>query len=169
MQVDPAIFYLMVVSVGVAAIALAAQAVALLMMAKNIKQFRAQFEEVRPKAIQVLDSANETLVESRMQLTEITTKTNKILDTTVDQAERTDVFLTEAMERARVQLDRVELVLDDSISRVHETVMLLNNGVLRPVRQVSGIVTGIRTALDYFTRGGRPNVSQATSDEEMFI
>jgi hypothetical protein len=169
MEVNPAIFYLMVVSVGVAAIALAAQAIALFMMAKTAKQFREQINELRPKALQVLDSANETLTESRKQLAEITTKTNKILDTTVTQAERTDVFLTEATNRARVQLDRVELVLDDSISRVHETVMLLNNGVLRPVRQVSGIVAGIRTALDYFSRGGRPNVAQATSDEEMFI
>ncbi len=128
-----------------------------------------RLDELSPRAEQVLASAGETLEVTRRQISDITAKTAEILDTTRTQVKRTDAFLTELTERARAQLDRVELVLDDSVSRVHETVMLLNKGVVAPVRQVSGMISGIRTALDYFFRGGRPNVSEATTDEEMFI
>lgn len=169
MQVNPAIFYLLVVAVALAAVALGAQAVALLQIAKHAKQIREQLAEFHPKAMSVLDSAGQTFDESRKQLTEISTKTNKILDSATLQVERADEFMVEATDRARVQLDRVEIVLDDSISRVHETVMMLNNGVLRPIRQVTGIFSGVRAGLEFFARGNRPDVSQATSDEEMFI
>jgi hypothetical protein len=85
------------------------------------------------------------------------------------QLKRTDDFLIEATARARAQLDRVELVLDDSISRVHETVLFLNQGVLGPVQQMSGVVAGVRSAIDFLFRGSKPDVSRATTDEEMFI
>jgi hypothetical protein len=40
---------------------------------------------------------------------------------------------------------------------------------MRPLRELTGIAAGIRTALAYLTRGNRPSVDRATSDEEMFI
>ncbi len=169
MPENSAVFYLLVVFVGLAAIAFAAQAVALIMIARSTRDLREQLQQLRPKAADILDQAGDTVTETRKQLTAITAKANQILDTTTTQVKQTDAFLTDATVRARAQLDRVELVLDDSITRVHETVMILNDGVLRPVRQVSGVVAGVRAALEFFGRGQRPNVSQATTDEEMFI
>ena len=92
-----------------------------------------------------------------------------MLDTTQKQLVRVDDVLGEATSRAKVQMERVELVLDDTISRVHGTVMELNNGILRPLRELNGLALGIRAAFQHLVRGGRPNVAQATSDEEMFI
>ena len=92
-----------------------------------------------------------------------------MLDSTKKQVDRTDEFLTDATERAKVQLDRLEIVLDDSIGRIHETVIVLNQGILKPLRELNGISVGIRTALGYLLRGGRPSVDKATTDEEMFI
>jgi hypothetical protein len=45
----------------------------------------------------------------------------------------------------------------------------VHSGVLRPIREVNGIVAGIKTAVATFVRGGRPSVDRATQDEEMFI
>jgi len=91
------------------------------------------------------------------------------MDSTKRQAQLSQDFLTEATGRAKVQLDRMELVLDDSISRMHETVVLVNKGVIRPVRELNGVVAGIRSAVEFLVRSKRPSVDQATTDEEMFI
>jgi len=61
------------------------------------------------------------------------------------------------------------MVLDDTMTRVQETVSIVQRGVLRPVREVHGILSGVRTAIAHIGRGGRPTVDHATSDEEMFI
>jgi hypothetical protein len=71
--------------------------------------------------------------------------------------------------RLKVQMERIELVLDDSMSRVHETVAIVHDGIMKPLREVTGVASGIRAAVAHLIRGGRPSVAQATSDEEMFI
>jgi hypothetical protein len=59
--------------------------------------------------------------------------------------------------------------LDDTLSRTHETVALLHDGIMKPLREVNGIAAGVRAALGAMARGNRPTVDRATSDEEMFI
>jgi hypothetical protein len=169
MQVNETVVYLMVAAIVVGATALAVQAVALYRLAQSAQAMRERVDEFAPRAEAVLASADVTLKDSRKQIKEVTTKANEVLDFTKSQLKRTDDFLVEATARARAQLDRVELVLDDSISRVHETVLFLNQGVLGPVQQVSGVVAGVRTAIDFLFRGSKPDVSRATTDEEMFI
>ena len=61
------------------------------------------------------------------------------------------------------------MVLDDTMSRAHETVATVHNGIMRPLREINGIAMGFKTALNHMTKGGRPSVAQVTSDEEMFI
>jgi hypothetical protein len=99
----------------------------------------------------------------------IGTSSNAILDTTKQQLAKVDELLTDASTRAKVQMERAEMVLDDTMGRVQHTVSFVQSGVIRPVREVQGIVTGIRTAITHLGRGGRPTVDHATADEEMFI
>jgi hypothetical protein len=66
-------------------------------------------------------------------------------------------------------MERVEMVLDDTMSRAHETVATVHNGIMRPLRELNGIAIGIKTAFAFMARGNRPSVAQVTSDEEMFI
>lgn len=75
----------------------------------------------------------------------------------------------DAAVRAKVQMERVELVLDDTLSRAHETVAVFHDGIMRPLREVSAVAVGIRAAVGALARGDRPTVDRATSDEEMFI
>lgn len=92
-----------------------------------------------------------------------------LLDMTKEQLAKVDGFLTDATARARNQMDRAELVIDDSMSRVHHTVRVVNSAVLRPVREIHGILSGFRATLSHLARSGRPTVDHVTSDEEMFI
>ena len=168
--------YVMAAAVLISAAALMLMAVSMVRVARAAAAMRTQLAELVPKPESVLESAQKTLSDSHTRILELTaraaeftSKANAALEATRVQLGRTDEFLTELTQRARVQLDRIELVLDDTISRVHETVVVLNKGVLWPLREISAVGTGIRTAIHYLARGGRPNVAQATTDEEMFI
>jgi hypothetical protein len=82
---------------------------------------------------------------------------------------KVEEVVTDASGRAKVQMDRVELVLDDTMTRAHETVATVHSGIMRPLREINGIALGIKTAFAHMARGGRPSVAEATSDDEMFI
>jgi hypothetical protein len=114
--------------------------------------------------------------QSSRQITEITTRANDILESSKDILDSTkrqvaivEDLVGDAAVRARVQMDRAELVLDDTLSRAHETIAVFHDGVMRPLREVNGLAAGIRAALGALARGNRPTPDQATSDEEMFI
>jgi hypothetical protein len=120
--------------------------------------------------------AQATVEKSGRQITEITTRANAILESSKDILDSTkrqlaivEEVVGDAAVRARVQMERVELVLDDTLSRAHETVAVVHDGIMRPLREVNGIAAGVRAALGALARGNRPTVDRATSDEEMFI
>jgi phage-related protein len=99
----------------------------------------------------------------------VESSSSSILDTTKQQLVKVDELLSDATTRARSQMDRAEMVLDDTMTRVHQTVSTVQSGVLRPVREVQGFFAGVKGALSYLSKAGRPTVDHATSDEEMFI
>jgi hypothetical protein len=55
------------------------------------------------------------------------------------------------------------------MSRAQETVATVQSGIMKPLREIQGVAAGVRTAIFYLMRGGRPSPAQATADEEMFI
>ena len=61
------------------------------------------------------------------------------------------------------------MVLDDTMTRVQSTVSVVQRTLLRPIREVQGVVSGFRTAVQHLGRASRSTVDHATSDEEMFI
>ena len=91
------------------------------------------------------------------------------MDTAQFQMEKVDSLITDVTTRARNQMERAEMVVDDTMGRVHETVGAVHNGILAPVRQINGLAAGVRTAVGVFLKGGRPSVAQATHEDEMFI
>jgi hypothetical protein len=153
----------------VAAIALVLQFFMLFGMYRSIKALQQTVTPLIPRAQAVLEAAERTIEQSRKSLADISAKASTVMDMTRNQMGKIEETLNEVTSRMKVQMERVELVLDDSISRVHETVATVHNGVLKPVREISGVASGIRAALAHLMQGGRPSVAQATSDEEMFI
>ena len=117
----------------------------------------------------LVEKTNITVDESKQQIAEITANVNDILASTKRQLAVVEDFVGDAATRAKVQMERVELVLDDTLSRAHETVAVVHDGIMRPLREITGITAGIRAALNSLARGNRPTVDRATSDEEMFI
>lgn len=163
------LLYVMTAFVIISAIALCIQAGMLAALYKTTKSLQQKIEPLVPKVDALVESTKTTVDQSRRQIVEITTRTNEILESTKEQLAIVQDVISDAAARAKVQMERVELVLDDTVSRAHETVATLHSGIMRPLRELNGIAAGIRTALSALARGNRPSVAQATSDEEMFI
>ena len=164
------------VFVFVSAIALVIQAGLLFGIYKAARTLQQQTTSVLPQVQSVLGKAEATLDESRKTIAEITTKANEIttkandlMDMGKAQMVKLDGVITDASQRAKVQLERAELVVDDTMTRVHQSVTAVHNGIVRPVKEIQAIAAGISTAIQHFLRGGRPSVAQATHDDEMFI
>lgn len=173
---ETALLYVMTAFVIISAIALCIQAVMLGGIYKTTKALQdainpllPKVESLLPKVESLVTKASATVEQSSKQITDITTRANDILDSTKRQLEIVEGVIGDAASRAKVQMERVELVIDDTLSRAHETVAVVHDGIMRPLREVSGVAAGVRAALESLTRGSRPTVDRATSDEEMFI
>lgn len=163
------LLYVMTAFVIIAAVALSIQAGMLVAVNKKTKDLHDKITPLVPKVESLVESTKATVELSRNQIAEITSRANDILDSTKNQLAMVEEVVSDATARAKVQMDRVELVLDDTLSRAHETVALLHSGIMRPLREINAVTAGLRAALSFLSRGNRPSVAQATSDEEMFI
>ena len=141
---DQTLLILMIVVAGVSAIALCIQAGMLFGIWKASKATQDRIVIMIPKVEKFLETSQEAIEQSKKQILEITTKTNLILDSTRSQLAKVDELLTDASSRAKFQMDRAELVLDDAMSRAQETVAVVQSGVLRPLREIQGVAAGLR-------------------------
>jgi hypothetical protein len=161
--------YWIAAGVIIGALALLLQGLSAFGLYRNVKRLREEIAPLIPETRQTLESARATLQNASARIDDIHAKAGQILDLTQRQLVSFDQTRTEMTNRLRIQAERIELVVDDSLSRVHELVNVLHTGVMKPVREVSGVVAGLRTGLQTFLRGRRPSVAEATHDEELFI
>jgi ElaB/YqjD/DUF883 family membrane-anchored ribosome-binding protein len=173
---ETTLLYVMTAFVIISAIALCIQAGMLAGIYKTIQRMQETINPLVPKVESLVEKTSATVEQSSRQITEITTRANDILESSKDILDSTkrqvaivEDLVGDAAVRARVQMDRAELVLDDTLSRAHETIAVFHDGVMRPLREISGLAAGIRAALAALGRGNRPTPDRATSDEEMFI
>src|SRR5580704_12701538 len=131
---EATLLYVMTAFVIISAIALCIQAVMLGGLYKTAKQIQETINPLVPKVQNLVEKANSTLDQNARQIAEITTKAaeitskaNDILDSTKRQVAIVEELVGDAASRAKVQMERVELVLDDTLSRAHETVAVVHD------------------------------------------
>jgi hypothetical protein len=166
---DHLLLTLLTIFVGMVAIAFVAIAIAsvgLLFVARDV---RAKVMTAWPEIEGILGTSRRTADRAEKHMATIGASGVAILEVTKQQLAKVDELLTDASTRAKVQMERAEMVMDDAMTRVQETVSVVQRGVLRPLREVHGILAGVRMAIAHLSRGSRPTVNRATSDEEMFI
>jgi ABC-type transporter Mla subunit MlaD len=161
--------YAAVGAVGVAAVAIVLQLVVLSRLVKSIKVVEQKVQDFVGKVDPLVDQAMTTLEDSRRQIADVSARANEVLAMSRKHLETIDGVLSEAGACARQQMERTDLLFDDAMNRFQEVVNVLHSGFLKPVREINGLVSGLRAGLSQFLRGGRATVAQATHDEEMFI
>jgi len=163
------LLYIMTAFVIIAALALCIQAGMLVAVNKKTKAIQEQITPLVPRVETLVETTQAAVEQSRRQLADVIAKTNEILDSSKNQLAMVEEVISDATTRVKSQMDRVELVLDDTLSRAHETVATFHDGIMRPLKELTGITAGIKAAMAFLSRSGRPSVDRATSGEEMFI
>lgn len=163
--------FLIVISVFVAisAIAMVFQAALLFATYKTSREMRDRVLPLVSKVDSLIDSSRSAIEESRTRIGEITSKADQILDIAKRQMTTVEELLDDASQRTKRQLARAEMVVEDALDRTQQTVELVHNGLLTPLRGINGVAAGVAAAVRFLLRGTRPDPDQVTADEEMFI
>jgi hypothetical protein len=166
---DSTLLIVLTVFVALTTISMVAQAIAMVGIARTAKETQEKVNGILPEVARILDATQVAIDQTGKFVTEANSRTNDILDLTKIQLNRVDILLKDVSVRAKAQMERAEMVLDDAMSRTQTTVSAVQRGIISPIREVHGVLTGLRTALSVIGRGNRPTVDHVTSDEEMFI
>lgn len=162
-------FVLMAVAVAISSIALLALAVAAAGVYRSVRRIEREVLPLVPKTARNLELGEKTLTTALSQIEQLSAKAHVFLDASQREIEVFSKTRGEFTDRLRIQAERLDLVMEDSLGRLQEVVNVVHGSVMKPVREVSGILAGVKTAFQTFVRGRRPSVDRATHDEEMFI
>ena len=80
-----------------------------------------------------------------------------------------DAFLDEATRTARLEILRVQDMIEQASQKVEETLELLRRGILTPLNEINAISRAIRVGIDVLFRRRKGPSSTSPQDEEMFI
>jgi len=156
------------------AIAVLMQAGAMLGIWLAIRKVPGQIESVRSDVKQRLDpltqSALEIVNNSREPLRIITANLAEISQILRDRTSDADQVAAELLDKSREQIIRVDRMVSDLVEKVETTATAVQKGVLGPIHEVSAVVKGVRSGLEFLLSRRRvTNVSEATQDEQLFI
>jgi len=166
-----------VIAVGVLLACLASvwQAVILTAVFKAAKEAQkagkgaqARFGPLVDRFEAVVKTSSQILEENR--IAEITAETLAVAKTARQQAERIGELLDDANGRAKARMAQIDRTVDQTVEHVEHATEAVKSAVLKPVKEVNGIVAGVKAALNTYAQGGnRHSPEDATQDEEMFI
>ncbi len=162
-------FLLMAIAVLISSVALLLSALATLGTYRAVRRLESQIAPLLPQAAEFLQNSRQALDEALIQFRATGNKTQAVLDDVRTEIAHISEARADLAGRLQAQMQRVELVLDDAIAGVQTIVNTMQGGVIRPLREVSGILAGVRMAVRVFLHIQRPSVAQATPDEEAFI
>lgn len=168
MASEPVIYWI-AGAVVISAISLLTNALASFGIYRSVRKLQQDVTPLIPQVKETLVKAQMTLTTSLARIDEIGLKAGQTLDAVKLQIDELGAARADMTDRVKVQAERLELVLDDTLSRFQDVVGTVHRGVIRPVKEVSGVVAGVRAALQTLAAGRRPSVDRVTHDEEMFI
>lgn len=160
---------LLSIAVAVSSLSLLVQAIASWRVYQSVRKLQEDVSPLIPRAKAAIEQAETTFRQAATEFHEAAGMARELMESVQAQVDGIDRARQELAAQWRVQSERIDLVLEDILSRVQEVVGVLHGTVMRPVREVSGMVAGVKAALQTLLLARRPTVDRATHDDEMFI
>lgn len=162
------------VFVIVAAVAIVMQAGVMLGIWLTIRKIPSQVEGIRADVKQRLDpltqSVTEIVANSREPVQTIATNLAEISRMLRDRTTHVDSLVADLVDKTRLQVMRMDQMVSDLVQKVENTADVVQRQVLAPIQEVSAVIKGVRSGLEFlFSRRRTPSVSEATQDEQLFI
>jgi methyl-accepting chemotaxis protein len=141
-------------------------------MAKTQAKAEGMIDRVEP----ILDIVKKLADENAPKFSGIATRAREIADNAKnisdvarDQAHRFAEVGRDVADRTKAQVARVDAAVDETVDQVQYAGTNVKEAVLKPVREASGVLAGVKAAVSTYVQGRRPTVNHITQDEEMFI
>jgi methyl-accepting chemotaxis protein len=160
-----------VIAVGVflALVAFVVQTLVVLAMFRVAKTLQDKLMPVVDATGPLVTTVRHFAEENGPKLSQMTTEASELVKSLHVQVERMSEVVKDVSDRARAQVARIDGAVDLTVDQVQQASETVKQAILAPVRQVDGIMHGIRAAISVVAQGRRESVDQATQDEEMFI
>jgi uncharacterized protein YoxC len=143
---------LLMIFVGMVALAMLVQAIALVMLAvgaaKARKRTMAIVDEIRAKAMPAIDSTQEFVRDFAPKLMTLAENLVETSNVVRSKAADFDATLTDVNSKARAQATRVDDIVTTVLTGAAEVVHAVQHGIQVPVREFNGLVNGLKAGLD---------------------
>ncbi len=156
------------------AVAVLMQAGAMVGIWVAIKKIHVELQGIRADVKQRLDpltqSVGEMLANSREPVRTITQNLAEISGILRERTTRVDEAVADLVDKSRQQAARIDQMVTDLVAKVETTSEVVQNKILVPLNEVSAVVKGVRTGLEFFfSRRRGTTVTEAVQDEQLFI
>jgi methyl-accepting chemotaxis protein len=160
-----------VIAIGVflAVVAFIVQAAMIFAMYRVTKVMQEKLLPVLDAATPIIATVRRFVDENTPKFSQMVTDVSQSVKSLHEQVNRLGDVVKEVSDRARVQVARIDGAVDQTVETVQNAGDAVKGALLKPVKQVDGIMHGVRTALSVLAHGRRESVDHATQDEEMFI
>jgi len=155
--------------IAIAAVSFMAVAITLIILLRSVSKLKHQVEPLANKAGPLLDLLHSSANELVPRLLAVSADAVELSKSAREQVNRLGELLTDFAETAKAQVARIDGAVESTVGSVQHSAESVKDAVLRPVREVNGVVAGIKTAISVYSHGRRQSVDHATQDEEMFI
>jgi uncharacterized protein YjbJ (UPF0337 family) len=161
----------LVVAGGVvlAALCFLAQTLAMMAVLRAVNKLREKLEPLAEKTGPILELVRTSATELVPRMMDISADAVEISKSAREQINRVGELLKDFSDRAMAQVARIDGAVEQTVGNVQNAGESVKDAVLKPVREVNGVLAGIKTAISVYSHGRRQSVDHATQDEEMFI
>ena len=160
-----------VIAIGVflAVVAFVVQTIVILAMYRVTKATQDKLMPVVEALTPILGTVRRFVDENAPKFSQLTTDMTAVVKSLYEQVNRLGEVVKEVSDRARAQVARIDGAVDETVEHVQQASDMVKQAILGPVKQVDGIMHGIRAAISVVAHSRRESVDHATQDEEMFI
>jgi F0F1-type ATP synthase membrane subunit b/b' len=173
---DEAFRWVITAAVILSALCFLVMGIAAIVIMRVVSKLRAKIEATLARANPILETVKRLADENSQKISDIATSAKLIAanakDVSIvakDQAHRWGEVGRDLADRTKAQVARVDSAVDETVDHVQHAGEHVKGAVMKPVREASGILSGIRAGVSAYVQGRRPSVDHATQDEEMFI
>jgi hypothetical protein len=163
---------LLVIFIAVAAVSILMQAgftVAMFFGARKAqKKLMDLADDVRLHALPAIMSSREVIQDISPKLKSITENLNATSATFRSRADQVSGFVGDVTGKAQAQASRVDGMVKGTLDQLTFAVQAIEHGVAAPVRQVNGIINGLRAGVEVM-RKKTPDNHLDPDQEDLFV
>jgi F0F1-type ATP synthase membrane subunit b/b' len=167
---DDVFRWVIAAAVIIACLAFVVQSIVIVLLYRVARNTQTKVMPLVDRAEPILATTRQILEENKPRIAEVSVEAVEIAKVARAQADRISGLLADSADRAKARLAQIDRTVDETVEQVEQVGGAVKSAVLKPVKEVNGLVAGMKAAISTFASGSRrPSVDHVTQDEEMFI